>query len=87
MKTYNISRRLIAFVITLASLSTAVMAQYNNSSYFMEGMYYRHNLNPAFAAERNYINMPLFMFGNFNVGMQGNIGVDDFIYPYNKNGY
>ena len=87
MKTYNISRRLIAFVITLASLSTAVMAQYNNSSYFMEGMYYRHNLNPAFAAERNYINMPLFMLGNFNVGMQGNIGVDDFIYPYNKNGY
>ena len=33
----------------------------------MEGMYYRHNLNPAFAAERNYINMPLFMLGNFNV--------------------
>ncbi len=53
----------------------------------MEGMSYRHQLNPAFAAERGYINMPLFVLGNLNVGMQGNIGVDDFIYPYDGNGY
>lgn len=53
----------------------------------MEGMSYRHQLNPAFAAERGYINMPLFVLGNLNVGMQGNIGVDDFIYPYDSDGY
>ena len=48
---------------TLASLfilcTTGVGAQSLNSSYFMEGMTYRHQLNPAFMNESNYINLPL----------------------------
>lgn len=76
---------------TLASLfilcTTGVGAQSLNSSYFMEGMTYRHQLNPAFMNESNYINLPFFVLGNFNVGLQGNVGVNDFLYKYNQNGY
>lgn len=61
-------------------------AQYLNSSYFMEGMTYRHELNPAFINESNYINLPFFVLGNFNTSFRGNIGMSDFLYPYNKNG-
>ena len=51
----------------------------------MEGMTYRHQLNPAFMNESNYINLPFFVLGNFNVGLQGNVGVNDFLYKYNQN--
>lgn len=86
MKRKNLFLRSLSISIA-AAICTVASAQYNNSSYFMEGMSYRHQLNPAFAAERAYINAPLFVLGNLNVGMQGNIGVDDFIYPYDGNGY
>lgn len=37
--------------------TTTVMAQAtgNRSSYFLEGSVYRHELNPAFQGERNYV--------------------------------
>lgn len=50
------------------------------SAYFLEGYNYRHQLNPAFASERNYFSMPI--LGNLNVGTQANVGVSDFLYPY-----
>lgn len=75
----------------LASLfifcATSIMAQGLRSSYFMEGMTYRHQLNPAFMGESNYINLPFFVLGNFNVGTQANIGLNDFVYKHNQNGY
>lgn len=80
--------KLKATLASIAFLCTAgAGAQNLNSSYFMEGMTYRHQLNPAFMNESNYINMPLFMLGNFNMGLKGNIGVNDFLYKYNQNGY
>ncbi|MCS2959737.1 DUF5723 family protein [Bacteroides salyersiae] len=84
MKHYKLKAILASFFILY---TTGVGAQNLNSSYFMEGMTYRHQLNPAFMGESNYINMPLFVLGNFNVGVQGNIGVNDFLYKYNQNGY
>lgn len=76
---------------TLASLSILCTlgagAQNFNSSYFMEGMTYRHQLNPAFMGESNYINLPFIVVGNFNLGLQGNMGVNDFLYKHNQNGY
>ena len=80
MKHYKLKAILASFFILY---TTGVGAQNLNSSYFMEGMTYRHQLNPAFMGESNYINMPLFVLGNFNVGVQGNIGVNDFLYKYN----
>ena len=74
-------------VILLFSGITSIYAQGLRSSYFMDGMYYRHQLNPAYAAESSYVNAPFLVLGNLNVGMQGNMGVNDFLYKYNQNGY
>lgn len=84
MKHYKFKAILASFFILC---TTGIGAQNLNSSYFMEGMTYRHQLNPAFMGESNYINLPFFVLGNFNVGLQGNIGVNDFLYKYNQNGY
>ena len=69
----------------LGCSSLGATAQSLRSSYFMEGSTFRHQLNPAFINERNYFSIP--MLGNINVGIQGNVGVNDFLYKYNKNGY
>ena len=84
MRRFNI--RLLLTLCVLAFGSNA-MAQYLRSGYFLDGMTYRHQINPAFMGESNYVNMPLFVLGNFNVGLQGNIGVNDFLYKYGQNGY
>lgn len=82
---HSIIKQLILLLCILGSYSLS--AQNLRSSYFMDGMYYRHQLNPAFAAESNYINLPFFVLGNFQVGTQGNVGVNNFLYKYNQNGY
>lgn len=64
------------------SLSASAMAQQLSSSYFMEGSLYRHELNPAFMGEQNYVGMPL--LGNLTFGVNGNLGLDDVL--FNKNG-
>ena len=48
------------------------------SAYFLEGYNYRHQMNPAFASERNYVSFPL--LGNLNMGAQGNVGLSNFLY-------
>ena len=63
------------------------MAQTIRSGYFMSSMDYRHELNPAFAAQSNYINLPFIMLGNFDFNTQANVGVEDFLYKYNQDGY
>lgn len=55
-------------------------AQALRSGYFLEGYTYRHLMNPAFAPERNYIAIP--GIGNINMGTQGNVGLNTFLYPY-----
>lgn len=81
---FNYIRILFIFFL-LASAATGATAQSLRSGYFMEGATFRHQLNPAFMGERNYFSIPI--LGNFNAGVQGNIGVDDFVYKYNQNGY
>ncbi|MBO7467485.1 MAG: hypothetical protein J6T94_07390 [Bacteroidaceae bacterium] len=61
-----------------------VKAQTLSSGYFLEGNLQRQMLNPAFEGEHNYIAFPL--LGNINVGLNGNVGLSDFLYPYNKDG-
>lgn len=71
---------IILFLLAVGA-STNILAQTLNSSYFLEGATFRHQLNPAFMGERNYISIPL--LGNINVGTSSNIGLTDFIYKYN----
>ena len=68
-------------VAAVAGSCLTVSAQALHSGYFLEGYSYRHQLNPAFAGERNYISIPA--LGNINIGTQGNIGVGTFLFPQN----
>lgn len=68
--------------VAALSLSCAAMAQNTESAYFTDGHLYRHNLNPAFGGENGYVSMPF--LGNMNVGMSGNIGVENVL--FNRNG-
>lgn len=69
-------------LLTVAALTGACLtasAQALHSGYFLEGYSFRHQLNPAFSGERNYISIPA--LGNINIGTQGNIGLGTFLYP------
>ncbi len=48
------------------------------SGYFLDGYLYRHQMNPAYYGERNYISFPV--LGNLNVGSQSTVGVSNFLY-------
>ena len=74
-------RNKIAAALLFAASIPAVSTWAQNSlrsAYFLEGYTYRHQMNPAFASERNYVGMPV--LGNFNIGLQSNIGVSNFLY-------
>ena len=73
--------QIIILFLLAGGASTNILAQTLNSSYFLEGATFRHQLNPAFMGERNYISIPL--LGNINVGTSSNSGLTDFIYKYN----
>ncbi len=55
-------------------------AQSFRAAYFLEGVSTRHRMNPAFMSERSYISIP--GLGNAGAGVQGNVGLTDFIYKY-----
>lgn len=75
MKRYTVKLIMAAFI---AALATGVSAQGLRSAYFLEGSVYRHQMNPAFMGERNYVSIP--MLGNLNIGVQGNMGMSTFLY-------
>lgn len=63
----------------------SMMAQNFNSAYFIDDYKYRHDLNPAFGNEQNYIALPV--LGNLSVKMQGNFGLDGILFKNpNANG-
>jgi hypothetical protein len=57
----------------------AGMAQTLHSSYFLENMPYRHQLNPAFMSPSGYVGFPV--LGNFNIMLNSNVGFGTFLYP------
>ena len=67
--------------VMLLGITATATAQNLNSGYFNDGYQYRHDLNPAFANEKNYVAIP--GLGNINVGMNSNIAVDDILYNVN----
>lgn len=67
-------------ILSLAILSLGIAgasAQNFNSSYFLDGVSTRHEMNPAFDTDYNYVSMPA--LGNLGVGVQGNVALTDFI--------
>ncbi len=73
MKNYR-----IFLAVAALGMASAATAQNLKSGYFTDGYQYRHDLNPAFANEQNYVAMPA--LGNLNVGLNSNIGVDNILF-------
>lgn len=55
-------------VAALATLSCGAMAQGPNTGYFIDGYTFRHNLNPAYGNDQNYVSIPA--LGNIQVRTQ-----------------
>lgn len=72
-------KRLATYMMTAAMTlcGTAVTAQTMNSAYFTCDYKYRHDLNPAYGNEQNYISWPA--LGNLNVSTHGNFGYGDVV--------
>lgn len=72
-------KRLATYMMTAAMTlcGTVVTAQTMNSAYFTGDYKYRHDLNPAYGNEQNYISWPA--LGNLNVSTHGNFGYGDVV--------
>jgi len=63
-------------VLLLSLCTLAANAQFLRTSYFMEDVHYRQQLNPAFIPEKGYINLPV--IGSFNATVSSNsLGYQD----------
>ena len=76
-------KKLISIIVILSACCCikASAQEPLKSGYFVENYNYRHQLNPAFASSRSYFAIPL--VGNLNFGTQSNLGISNFLYPYN----
>lgn len=75
MKDFNIQKVLLVVVALLAFVNEGY-AQYLRTSYFMEGSYYRQQLNPALTPGRGYLNLPV--VGNLNASVSSSsLGYQD----------
>ena len=63
--------------MAVAAICGMASAQNLNSAYFTEDYKFRHDMNPAFANEQNYVSVP--MLGNVNVSLHGNFGYQDVV--------
>ena len=77
----NTIKKFSIYCAIIAS-STNVMAQAPHTSYFMESMPTRHQLNPALTPEYNYVNLPLIpALSGIQIGLNSNAGMANFLYP------
>jgi hypothetical protein len=72
------AKYIVAALLGVVTSSSLYAQESMRSAYFMDGFTYRHELNPAFAGERNYISIPA--LANMNVGAMSNVGVNTFLY-------
>lgn len=64
-----------AFIMTAAA--GGAMGQGLNSAYFTDDYKFRHDMNPAFGNEQNYVSIPA--LGNISVNLHGNFGYKDVV--------
>ncbi len=75
--TNNIWRR--CYIVLLSFMSVGAKAQGIRTAYFLDSFHYRHQLNPALSGGQNYFSLP--GMGSVNVGLNGNVGLSNFLYP------
>lgn len=75
-----IMKRLLSiFAVAMLVLSAMTASAQSRTSYFMEGSYFRTDLNPALAPTRGYIALPV--IGGIGIDVPNNfLSVDNFIY-------
>ena len=76
---HNIKK--LSLVAASAISAIFVMAQDNQSGYFVEDYTYRFLMNPALGNSRNFVAMPA--LGNVNAELAGNLSLTDVIYNVN----
>lgn len=75
-------KAIVKYIIpAMLVMPIVAMAQNTNSGYFVEEYTYRHQLNPAFGNENEYVSLPA--LGNFNVALNGNLNLTDVLYNVN----
>ena len=74
-------KRYILSVVAMMLLPLMAGAQALKGSYFLDNSLQRHRLNPAFAPRANYFSVPV--ISNVGLGVYGNVGPADFLYPKN----
>ena len=74
MKLTNIRCAAAAMMLAVAG---GAAAQGLNSAYFTDEYKFRHDMNPAFGNEQNYVSVPA--LGNINIGLHGNFGYKDIV--------
>lgn len=79
----KLSKYIIA-VVAASGFIAANAQEAPRSAYFLDGYSYRHELNPAFMGERNYVSIPA--LGNWDISLFSNVGVSTFLYKYNVPG-
>ena len=72
-------KKIISCFAAVCATLAASAQEAPRTAYFMDGYSFRHELNPAFMGERNYISLPV--LGNFDIALFSNVGVDKFLYP------
>lgn len=70
MRNFKTIARAAGCAVAMASLAVPASAQFLRTSYFMEGVHYRQQLNPALSPGRGYINIPV--VGSFNASITSN---------------
>ena len=74
-------KKIIVLLVTATLVAINASAQLR-TSYFMEGSYFRNELNPALAPTRGYIAIPA--LSGVGVNLNSNIlSVDNFLYKHN----
>ena len=72
------TKKIILGFAAACAFATASAQDAPRSAYFLEGYTMRHELNPAFAPERNYFSIPA--LANIDVALFSNVGVNTFLY-------
>lgn len=72
-------------VMMSVAAGTTVVAQDFHSAYFLQDYKYRHEMNPAFGNDQNYVAIPV--LGSLNLKTQGNFGLGDVLFKNPESGF
>ena len=82
MKTKEIMKNIKSvIVVAVLGITSTATGQNLNTGYFNDGYLYRHELNPVFGNEQNYVAFP--GMGNMNIGLNSTLAVSDVLYNVN----